>query len=69
VTLSTTFTGFYITEFALDHEVVPGTNLEPLSIRLAATMTRRGHILEPFIMFGLTPSAPSASLGVTFTYY
>ena len=69
VTLSGTFQGFYITNFELNNQVIVGSNLEPLSMRLAATITRRGHILEPFVYIGMTPSAPSALFGITLTYY
>jgi hypothetical protein len=38
-------------------------------MRLAATIQRRGHILEPFVYIGMTPSAPAALFGITLTYY
>ena len=38
VTLSTAFQGFYITYTQLDNVTVPGTNLEPISLRFAATI-------------------------------
>jgi hypothetical protein len=69
VTLSGIFQAFYITNFELNNTVIPGSNLEPMSVRLAATITRRGHILEPFVYIGCTPSAPSALFGITLTYY
>jgi hypothetical protein len=69
VTLSTTLQGFYITNTKLDDVTVRGSNLEPIMLRFAATMSRRCKIIEPFAAVGLTQSAPAAWLGITWTYY
>jgi hypothetical protein len=69
VTLSTAFQGFYITDVRANNVTVPGSNLEPLTVRMAATIARRCKILEPFVQFGLTDSAPSANFGIIITYY
>jgi hypothetical protein len=69
VTLSTALQGFYITQTSMNGSTLPGSNLEPISLRFAATISRRGHLLEPFAVIGATPSAPAVSLGVVFTYY
>ena len=69
VTLSTAFQGFYITDVRANNVTVPGSNLEPLTVRMAATIARRCKILEPFVQFGLTDSAPQANFGIIITYY
>jgi hypothetical protein len=69
VTLSATLQAFYITNFLVNHQVVPGTNVEPVSMRFAATIDRRCKILEPWAAVGMTESAPAFSLGITWTYY
>lgn len=69
VTLSTAFQGFYITNTALEGQVVPGTNLEPISLRFAATISRNCRILEPFVIVGMTDSAPQANCGIVVTCY
>jgi hypothetical protein len=69
VTLSTTFQGFYLTNTALDNQTVRGSNLEPMSVRFAATIVRKCRILEPFAQIGMTDSAPRANVGVVVTFY
>ena len=69
VTLSTAFQGFYITNTQLDNETIDGTNLEPISIRFAATIARNCRIIEPFVAIGATHSAPAANFGLVVTFY
>ena len=69
VTLSTAFQGFYVTNSAANGTTIDGSNIEPLSVRFAATIVRNCRILEPFIQIGLTPSAPAANLGIVVTWY
>jgi hypothetical protein len=69
VTLSTAFQGFYITNTALENKIVPGTNLEPMSLRFAATIARNCRILEPFVIVGMTDSAPQGNCGIVVTLY
>jgi hypothetical protein len=69
VTLSCTMQAFYITNFLVRNQVVPGSNVEPVSLRFAATMDRRCKIIEPFVTIGATEYAPAFSLGITWTYY
>ena len=69
VTLSATLLGFYITNTKQAGVVIPGTNLEPISLRFAATMVRRDRILEPFFSIGATQFAPSIMTGITITFY
>lgn len=69
VTLSTAFQGFYITDTHLDSQLIEGTNLEPMSIRFAATIARNCRIIEPFVIVGMTDSAPQGNCGITVTFY
>jgi len=69
ITLSTAFQGFYLTTNSLNHETIRGSNLEPMTLRFAATIARNCRILEPFVQIGLTDSAPNANVGVTVTFY
>ncbi len=69
VTLSTTFQGFYLTNTSVDNEVVRGSNLEPMTLRFAATMVRNCRIIEPFAQIGMTDAAPRANVGVVITFY
>jgi hypothetical protein len=67
VTLSTAFLGSYITETRFDDQLVPNSDQEPLRIRLAATIAQNCRIVEPFVNFGLTETAPAAELGIVWT--
>jgi hypothetical protein len=69
VTLSTTFQGFYLTNTSVDNEAIRGSNLEPLTMRFAATIVRNCRIIEPFCVIGMTDSAPRANVGVVVTLY
>ena len=69
VTLSTTFQGFYLTNTSVNDQTVRGSNLEPLTMRFAATIVRNCRIIEPFCMIGMTDSAPRANVGVVITFY
>lgn len=69
VTLSATFFGYYITDSEVSSQTIDGTNLEPLSLRFAATVVRNCKIIEPFAAIGMTEDAPSAYIGVIFTRF
>ncbi|MGD9724692.1 MAG: hypothetical protein AB7O59_20660 [Pirellulales bacterium] len=69
VTLSTTFFGFFISNALADRTQILGSNVEPMSLRFAATIVRHEHIVEPFVQVGMTDFAPAASFGVTFTFF
>jgi len=69
VTLSTALQGFYITDSYANGQDIPGTNLEPMSLRFAATIVRDCRIIEPFVQIGMTESAPAANFGIVFTCY
>ncbi|MBN2579609.1 MAG: hypothetical protein JXB10_11515 [Pirellulales bacterium] len=69
ITLSTAFVGYYVTEARLAGAVLPGTIIEPMFLRCAATIMRPNRrILEPYVEFGLTDDAPDAHVGVTWTF-
>jgi hypothetical protein len=69
VTISGTFQGYYITDTYLSGQDVYGTNVEPMTMRFAATIVRNCRIVEPFIQFGLTDSAPRVNAGLVLTLY
>jgi len=69
VTLSTALLGFYITDTKLEHINIPGTNIEPISMRFAATIARNCRIIEPYATIGMTDYAPAVTLGLTVTFY
>ena len=69
VTLSGTFQGFYITNTYIAGDSLRGSNLEPMSLRFSATVVRNCRIVEPFIQFGITDSAPRANFGIVVTFY
>ena len=69
VTLSSALTGWYITDPHLDGVRIAGLAMEPITLRFAATINRPcDRYIEPFVELGLTPDAPDARLGVTFTF-
>ncbi len=69
LTLSSSLTGWYITDPYLDGVRVAGLAMEPITLRFAATINRPcQRYIEPFVELGLTPDAPDARVGVTFTF-
>jgi hypothetical protein len=55
VTLSSRFRGAYVEETEVDGLRIIGSNAEPMTIRLAATISKPcNRIVEPFVEFGLT---------------
>jgi len=69
ITFSTALLGFYITNTFINNENIRGTNLEPISLRLAATISRNCKLFEPFFLLGATDFAPNAQLGIVITFY
>jgi len=67
VTLSTAVLGAYLDETETDGQNLAGTDIEPIRVRLAATIAERRRLVEPFVTFGLTDTAPSVELGVIWT--
>jgi hypothetical protein len=69
VTLSTRFLGAYAEEVRINRERRFGTNFEPMTLRLAATISKPNkRLVEPFTEFGLTEGTVSNYFGVTWTY-
>jgi hypothetical protein len=70
VTLSTVATGCYITAPYLNGTRIEGLDMEPISVRFGATiaMAHCRRFWDPFVEIGLTPDAPNARVGMTFTF-
>jgi len=79
ISISSSFNGAYISELEVGGRLIPGSAREPLTVRLAATILSKGPSLvgaskgrrkttEPFIVMGITDSAPDANFGVRWTY-
>jgi hypothetical protein len=69
VTLSTRFLGSYVEELRVNRNRIFGTNVEPMTIRMAATISKPcDRIVEPFIEFGVTDAAIDSFFGITWTY-
>jgi hypothetical protein len=69
VTLSTRFFGSYVEETRVNRERIFGSNIEPMTIRMAATISKPcNRIVEPFVEFGITESAVESFFGITWTY-
>ena len=70
VTLSACVTGSYITDPWLEGQRIAGLAMEPISLRFMATVARPGckQFWDPFVEIGLTPDAPNARIGMTFTF-
>jgi hypothetical protein len=68
ITLSTRFFGAYVEEIEVDDQRRFGTNTEPMTIRLSATISQPcDRLVEPFVEFGITDDAVSSFLGITCT--
>jgi hypothetical protein len=69
ITLSSRFQGAYREELEANDVRVVGTNAEPMTIRLAATISKPcDRLVEPFVEFGLTDDSVSSFIGVTWTF-
>jgi hypothetical protein len=69
ITLSTRFFGAYVDELEVDGQRRFGTNAEPHTIRLSATISQPcDRLVEPFVEFGITDDAISSFLGITWTF-
>jgi hypothetical protein len=68
VTLSTIFTGYYITSTYLNDQRLAGSVLEPQYLRFAATVSRQTKIIEPFAMVGLTQESARSIIGINVTF-
>lgn len=76
VTLSASFIGSYLTEDYVEGVRLAGSIREPISVRLAATISKdkelkkgqRVRTIEPFVSFGITDDAANALFGVSCTH-
>jgi hypothetical protein len=69
VTLSTRFFGAYVEEIKVNGDRRFGTNIEPMTIRLSATISQPcDRLVEPFVEFGITDDAVSSFFGITWTF-
>jgi hypothetical protein len=69
VTLSARFRGAYVEETEVEGLRVIGSNAEPMTIRLAATISKPcERIVEPFVEFGMTEDSVAGFFGVTWTF-
>jgi hypothetical protein len=69
MTLSTRFSGAYVTEPRLDGQRFLGTIREPMSISMAVTIAQRKGLIEPFVDFGLTDESIQTRFGVVWTRF
>ncbi|MCB9938119.1 MAG: hypothetical protein H6823_07750 [Planctomycetaceae bacterium] len=68
ISFTATFSGAYQGRTQLNGTAIPNSSSEPMSLRLGLVRRVKSDLrMQPFISFGLTPSAPDASLGVVFT--
>ncbi len=69
LTLSSSLTGWYITDPYVNGVRIAGLAMEPVTLRFAATIARPcERYIEPFVELGLTPDAPDVRIGLTFTF-
>ena len=67
-TLSTVFVGNFQAVTEVDGVGLPLSRQEPMSLRFALTSTwNPRHIVEPFLIVGLTDDAPEATIGFNIT--
>lgn len=67
VTLSSSMQGAYLTEAELNGDRIEGSTLEPMRMRMAVTLTKECHIVEPFADIPMTEDA-AARFGVIWTF-
>jgi hypothetical protein len=68
ISFTATFSGAYQGPTHLNGRAIPNSSSEPMSLRLGMVRRVKSDLrMQPFISFGLTPSAPDATLGVVFT--
>ena len=69
MTLSTRFSGAYVTEPRLNGQRFLGTIREPMTIGLAVTIAQCQGLIEPFVDFGLTDEAIESRFGIVWTRF
>jgi hypothetical protein len=69
ITLSTRFFGSYVEEIEANGQRVIGTNVEPMTIRMSATISKPcKRFVEPFVEFGLNDDSVNSTVGITWTF-
>jgi hypothetical protein len=76
VTVTSAFSGNYISEVGINGVGVNGSDREPMQLRLAATIAKgkktdgckKVKYVEPYVTFGLTKSAPDCMFGTSWTW-
>lgn len=75
ITLSTRFFGSYVEELEANGQRVLGTNTEPMTIRMSATISKPSHhkkgsnrLVEPYVEFGLNDDSVNSNVGITWTF-
>jgi hypothetical protein len=69
ITLSTRFFGSYVEEIEANGQRVPGTNTEPMTIRMSATISKPcNRLVEPFVEFGINDDSVNSNVGITWTF-
>jgi hypothetical protein len=69
ITLSSRFRGSYIDDLEVDGNRILGSNIEPMTLRFAATISKPcKRLMEPFVEFGLTEEAVNSYFGITWTF-
>jgi hypothetical protein len=69
ITLSSTFRGQFQGEWKANGTTLPGSSLEPFTLRFAATSTVwTNQICEPFVQLGLDSDAPQVDFGILWTH-
>lgn len=69
ITLSSRFRGSYIDDLEVDGNRILGSNIEPMTLRFAATISKPcKRLVEPFVEFGLTEEAVNSYFGITWTF-
>lgn len=69
ITLSTRFFGSYVDELEANGQRIPGTNIEPMTIRMSATISKPcKRFVEPYVEFGINDDSVNSNVGVTWTF-
>jgi hypothetical protein len=68
ISVNTEFSGSFVLETEIDHEGLPGSMFEPLSIALSTTILLCDNLfVEPYVSWGITEDSTDADFGVVFT--
>jgi hypothetical protein len=67
-TVSGSFLGSYIGQWAVNHQPLLGSTLEIQRMRFSLTMVKQSRIVEPFAEIGMTVYSPTSRVGITWTF-